>query len=440
MNDRPSILVPAVMLLFAIPAAHAISSGAPERSSGAPGETTCTSCHGGTANSGPGKLQIEFPASATYKPGDKVRMRVIVDDPAARRWGFQLSAQAVGGSGGSFRPADSATQVLVDGISQWITHTSAGTRPNSKAPVAFEFDWTAPSSDVGQIVFYAAANAANGNGSSSGDSIYTSSLQIAPEAGSPGPSFQSDGVTDLSTGVVGIAAGAWVNLKGSDLASKSEYFSPVAGQPLPTRLAGVSVKVNEMPAALLYVGPARITFLVPAGTPEGDVPVVVENDGRASEPVFVRSTGVLPAIIGVPEPNADNPRLFASATTAGAGTALSLVTPRGWILGKPEVDSRAVRGAFPGEEIDLFAIGLGRTEGEFPTDRIFASNQPVTSVPTVLLGGAALTPSYSALVAPGVYVVRVTIPESQAAGEVPIFLEVNSVRSRDNVVLYVQLR
>jgi len=193
-----------------------------------------------------------------------------------------------------------------------------------------------------------------------------------------------------------------------------------------------------MRAALLYAGPARITFLVPAGTPEGDVPVVVENDGRASEPVFVRSTGVLPAIIGVPEPNADNPRLFASATTAGAGTALSLVTPRGWILSKPEVDSRAVRGAFPGEEIDLFAIGLGRAEGEFPTDRIFTGNQPVASVPTVLLGGTALTPSYAALVPPGVYVVRVTIPESQAAGEVPIVLEVNSIRSRDNVVLHIQ--
>ncbi len=60
------------------------------------------------------------------------------------------------------------------------------------------------------------------------------------------------------------------------------------------------------------------------------------------------------------------------------------------------------RGAFPNEEIDLFAIGLGRTEGELPPDRIVTGNQPVTSAATILLGGKAPMPSYSALVAPGV--------------------------------------
>jgi len=45
----------------------------------------------------------------------------------------------------------------------------------------------------------------------------------------------------------------------------------------------------------------------------------------------------------------------------------------------------------------------------------------------------AVTPSSASLIAPGVYVVRVKVPESQEPGDVPLFFELNSVRSRDNV-------
>jgi hypothetical protein len=39
-------------------------------------------------------------------------------------------------------------------------------------------NWTAPSTDIGQIRFYAAVNAANGNGNTLGDVIYTTSLFV----------------------------------------------------------------------------------------------------------------------------------------------------------------------------------------------------------------------------------------------------------------------
>jgi hypothetical protein len=39
----------------------------------------------------------------------------------------------------------------------------------------FNFTWTAPSTNVGDVTFYVAANAANGNGLKTGDWIYTTS-------------------------------------------------------------------------------------------------------------------------------------------------------------------------------------------------------------------------------------------------------------------------
>src|SRR6185295_9832956 len=46
----------------------------------------------------------------------------------------------------------------------------------------WSFQWKAPAIDKGQLCFYLASNCANGNGQSSGDHIYTTSLCINPES------------------------------------------------------------------------------------------------------------------------------------------------------------------------------------------------------------------------------------------------------------------
>jgi len=439
----------AALTLFVIgaPLMLATSGGAPAGTSGAPGEATCVACHGGQPNGGPGKLQITFggdaPVSA-FTPGQKTRLRVTIEDNAARRWGFQLSAriESGGAAAGSLQSADGNTQIVNQGGSQWITHTPSGTRTNTRGSVAFEFDWTAPS-DPNPVVFYAAANAANGNGSTSGDQIYATTLRITPVTAAPlRPSFQSGAVTDLATRQAGMAPGAWVTVEGTDLASQEAFWSPVSGQPLPTTLAGVKVKVNDVPAAVASVKPDRVTFLVPAETPEGEIPVVIESGGRVSDPVLVRNSRVLPAVLGVPDPDAkEQQRIYAAVTTAGLNPALSLVSAKGWILGKPGADPRAVRGVYPGEEIDIYAIGLGRTQEDFKTDRLVVTgNSSLTDPVTVMLGETVLEPVSTAMVAPGVYVVRVKTPEALAPGDVAITLQTNSVQSRANVFLFVERR
>ena len=85
-------------------------------------------------------------------------------------------------------PSDNLTQVICEdagpkpcssGVA-FIEHTSAGTRNGTKNGAAFQFDWTPPASNAGPVTFYVAGNAANGDGTSAGDHIYTSSVQLNP--------------------------------------------------------------------------------------------------------------------------------------------------------------------------------------------------------------------------------------------------------------------
>jgi uncharacterized protein (TIGR03437 family) len=420
--------------------AFAVSDGAPAGASGAPGEFTCTSCHAGAANSGQGRVRIELPGGEVYSPGQKVRMKVVIEDPSAIRWGFQLTARSAANESrslGRLEAADNTAEVLSQGEMQWITHTLAGTRRGTRSPVTFEFDWTAPANDAAPVVFYAAANAANGNGAPTGDSIYTTSLRAtAGSGGGARPSFTSSAVTEAFTRKAGMSPGSWVTITGTDLAARAVQWSPAAGRPLDTRLGGVTVKINDVPAALSSVSPTSIMLLVPAATPVGNVPVVIERDGTAGEVVSVAVSAAVPAIQSVADPNTAG-RFWAAATPAGAGTSLSLVNPKGWVLNKPEIDSRAVRGPFPGEEIDLYATGLGPAS-ETPTDRLFSGSFPVANMPKVRFGEVTVDAASAALVSPGLYVVRVKVPESLAAGDVAVTLDVNGSTSAASVMMFVQ--
>lgn len=379
-------------------------------------------------------MRIEF-AGASYVPGQKARMRLIVEDPAASRWGFQLTARPESNpqtAAGKLTAIDGNAEVLAASGLEWITHTTPGTRRGTRDSVAFEFDWTAPATDTGAVVFYAAANAANGNNGTSGDSIYTATLRVAAETGAGArPSFSAGSVTEAYTAKAGMAPGAWVTIQGTELAGREAYGL------LETQLGGVRVKVNDVPAALSFVSPSKITMLVPGGTPEGEVPVVIERDGTAAAPVMVRVSAATPAVHAVGDGKGG---YFAAVTPAGAGTSLSLIAAKGWILGKAEADSRALRGVYPGEQIDIYAIGLGRTEGSFPTSAAFGNPLPLSVIPTVRFGETGVTPSFAAMVAPGMYVVRVQVPESLAPGDIPLTLDSGGATSASNVLLTVSPR
>ncbi len=217
---RPLLRLPLVLLLsFACATVvWAFSSGPVASRTGARAvgsygaESNCTQCHSSFPLNDPnGMVQILF-VPPSYVPGVTYSLRVRLTFPpsdtltaTAPKWGFQMTAvKATDGTGaGAFvTPPASDSLSRPDSLQiktpasgpflgsgrQYIEHTTFSTRTGQPSPAEWNFSWTAPATDVGKIYFFAAGNAGNGDGSSSGDHIFTTSdSTVAVTAVAQGP-------------------------------------------------------------------------------------------------------------------------------------------------------------------------------------------------------------------------------------------------------------
>jgi hypothetical protein len=194
-------------------AAWARSNGLmPIATAGVPGESDCTECHTSFAlNSGQGSLKVQ-PDSLTYTPGQTMKIRVILSDPSAQRWGFNLTARLSSNTanpGGNITITDAANTQIRTGTNnvQHVTHTSAGTRLGTTLSTSWEVTWTAPAdASAGTVTFYATGNAANGDGTNNGDHIYSTSTAVT--AGSTGAATTTKVLPQFVFGSQA-GAGAW---------------------------------------------------------------------------------------------------------------------------------------------------------------------------------------------------------------------------------------
>lgn len=151
---------------------------------GSPGENNCTQCHNSFGvNTGTGSISITSNMTNwEYVPGQTYQVSVTVAQSSVSLFGLGFEAlQSSGANAGTLTPG-TGTQIknaLVGGNQRAnIVHTlNGGAGSNTHT---FSFTWTAPSTDIGPITFYAAGNATNNNGSDTGDRIYTSSQVVNP--------------------------------------------------------------------------------------------------------------------------------------------------------------------------------------------------------------------------------------------------------------------
>ena len=188
----------AAAALVVLAAAASVPTDAVSRSSGAsPGfagdlmrgssPQTCavSGCHATfELNSGSGAVTLDAPD--TVAPGETVRLTVTVDNQTApasggRRQGFELAVRdlASGDHVGAFTSpgsVDAGTRFAGAGASDtlYVTHNLAGNEQTT-----WTVEWTAPSDAPAAVRVYVAGNAANGNGSASGDYIYATTADIA---------------------------------------------------------------------------------------------------------------------------------------------------------------------------------------------------------------------------------------------------------------------
>ncbi len=173
----PYIILAAGGALMLTPLASGTSFQPPAGRTGAPPENvTCAECH---LSQGGGSLTVEFSGNAfTYVPNGLYDLNIILQDGPQQRFGFSATS----------RQASSPTQ----NVGSWVAgadsavydsgrHIGHRNAPFHSGGHTFEVSWMAPSSNVGDIVFYVAGNAANGNGINGvGDNIYTRMITIRP--------------------------------------------------------------------------------------------------------------------------------------------------------------------------------------------------------------------------------------------------------------------
>ena len=412
-------------------------TGADPYYSGAPGDGTCISCHGTTLNSGGGSVKVSFANGTTYVPGQRQLVTISIADPSAKRWGFEASprlASATSTGAGTVATADSNTRIaLTRGTLQWITHTQAGTRLGTTSGVTFQFNWTAPSTDVGDVTFYVAANAANGNSlADSGDHIYTTTatLTAAPVISNK-PQISSGGVVNAANPAsTSIEAGSWISIFGSNLApstiasGRAWEPSEIVNGTLPTSLDGVSVTVNGKAAAISYVSNGQINAQAPDDTATGPVSVVVTNANGASDPGTVVLQAFSPALFAFEAQS----RRYAAAILADG----SYSGPSGLFGTTPTVPART------GDILQLFATGFGPTTPTVASGQVFSSAASTANPVTATIGGVDAEVEFSGITGAGLYQINVWVPAGLSSGDQPIVLTVGGLATQSGLYVAVQ--
>ncbi len=155
---------------------------------GSPGEFDCTACHTGHAvNSGTGSIVISSPNMTNwqYVPGQTYQIDVTVSQTGSPLFGFDFEALRTSNNtnGGTFGITSSSTTQLKNSNGTGsnrsnVVHKKDGGRSNDTH--TFSFNWNAPASNVGNIIFYATGNASDDQGDTLGDYIYKIQQLITP--------------------------------------------------------------------------------------------------------------------------------------------------------------------------------------------------------------------------------------------------------------------
>ncbi|TVR76290.1 MAG: T9SS C-terminal target domain-containing protein [Chitinophagaceae bacterium] len=176
------------------------SIGAPSGFSGAPGNfnNTCAGagCHFGTTTEVYNNIIANIDTSG-YLPGESYTINTFISHPDRNVFGFQMTAQTLDGQYlGTFLSNSHETQTTSN--DRYITHTNLGIEVNDTIK-EWDFQWIAPSGEPEEnVTFFAAYNAADGDGTPNGDIIYTSSVTYNYKVVSNAPSLSKN----LSKGTV----------------------------------------------------------------------------------------------------------------------------------------------------------------------------------------------------------------------------------------------
>jgi uncharacterized protein (TIGR03437 family) len=234
------------------------------------------------------------------------------------------------------------------------------------------------------------------------------------------PQFEASGaIVNGASFQAEFASGTWLTIRGTKLASTTRTWqaSDFNGRALPTALDGVQVKINNRLAYIYYISPTQLNVLAPDDPVTGPVPVQVITRDSASAIVTVNKSPVAPAFFSY---SAQSGRYV----IAQDAVSYALLGPPG-LLGAGVVTTPAR----PGENITLYATGLGATTPATNTGETVVSALPVAAPVQVTIGGQPAAVAYAGLIGSGLYQVNVVVP-ALLPGDARIELRTGTGRSQ----------
>ncbi len=374
----------------------ATTGGAPTQRTGVPGEAggaTCTACHtNGPAVNGDtrGRLTIE---ARDYKPGVKQLIKVILEHPEASKWGFQLTVRTAADplvQSGEFTVtptirvrcgATGANAPCEAGQTQFAGHVLASTYIGQRNRAEWEVEWTPPATASGNLIIYAAGNAANNAAGNQGDIIYNTNRTIGVENCNLAKPTIS-GITNAATAPAGpLSANTLLTIFGGGFQAmgspRTVSAADISNNRFPTELSCVGVEIAGRRVPLTYAQDNQINAQVPTVADRGTVPVVVvANPGtpneRKSDPTNITLQATSPAFFRF------------------GGNAIAATSTTGELIANPTTLTGA-RGARTGETIALYATGLGLLEPVYQAGEIIEGAIRVKDAVQIEWAGTVLT-------------------------------------------------
>jgi uncharacterized protein (TIGR03437 family) len=432
-------------------------------------------CHVGTANdsNNKGNVNITFPGGLSYTAGVKQHLVVTISDPAAtqRAWGFQLTARLSSSTttmAGSFAFSDANTALMcaaanlaalqsqcLNGKSDLCT-TTTPTCPSSMplqymehsltgynasrgktGSFTYELDWTPPATANGNVDFYIAGNAANGDLTQNGDHIYTTKFTLTPAAAAGPPAISANGVVSAGAfgGFTSVAPGSWMEIFGSNLSTTNRSWagSDFTGTKAPTSLDNVKVTIGGKDAFIDFISPAQVNAQVPSDTPTGVQTMTVTTASGTSSAYNITVNALQPGLLA--------PAAF---NIGGKQYVVAQFGDGSFVLPPNSIAGLTTRQAKPGETVTIYGVGFGPVQDSgnqnIPAGTIVTAANKLANAFTMSIGGTNATLPYAGL-APnfvGLYQFNVVIPNIPNSDLAPVTTTLNGTAGPQTLFLAVK--
>jgi uncharacterized protein (TIGR03437 family) len=232
------------------------------------------------------------------------------------------------------------------------------------------------------------------------------------------PVISSGGVINAASFQPGLASGAWISIKGSNLSTSTRLWqtSDFKGNQLPTALDSVTVTINGRSAYVYYISPSQINVLAPDDPATGSVPVQVTTSQGASNIVQANKQAAAPALFSYSQMGgyyaiAQDPRTYSLIAPVGLFGAATPTLP-----------------AVPGETLILYATGLGAVASGQPAGQLVPAPSTLTNSLKVTIGSQTASVQFAGLIGSGLYQLNLIVPDLPP-GDASVVLSVAGVQS-----------